>query len=204
MARYTVIVLDGAGIGALPDAGRFGDEKAFTLKHVLEKTGKNGIPNLIKAGLLNIEGMEMEGESQPLGCFGKCGSQSKAKDTTSGHFEMMGLIMEEPYVVFGEEFPERIIQELEKRIGTKVIGNFPASGTEIIKDLGDEHCRTGYPIVYLSADSIMQIKRAYKTLYRNSLTLEEAKQQLAEQQKAVPELDILVDFLNHSTRGIVR
>jgi len=157
MARYTVIVLDGAGAGALPDAARFGDEKAFTLKHVLEKTGKNGIPNLIKAGLLNIDGMEMEGESQPMGCFGKCGSQSKAKDTTSGHFEMMGLIMEEPYVVFGEEFPERIIQELEKRIGTKVIGNFPASGTEIIKDLGDEHCRTGYPIVYLSADSIMQI-----------------------------------------------
>lgn len=157
MARYIVIVLDGAGVGALPDADLFGDEKAFTLKHVFEKTGIQGIPNLIKAGLLNIEGMDMKGETQPEACFGKCGSQSKAKDTTSGHFEIMGLIMEEPYVVFGEKFPPRIIQELERRIGTKTIGNYPASGTEIIKELGDEHCRTGYPIVYLSADSIMQI-----------------------------------------------
>ena len=157
MARYIVIILDGAGVGALPDAALFGDEKAFTLKHVLEKTGTSGIPNLIKAGLLNIDGMGMKGENQPESCFGKCGSQSKAKDTTSGHFEIMGLIMEEPYVVFGEKFPDRIIQELERRIGTKTIGNYPASGTEIIKELGDEHCRTGYPIVYLSADSIMQI-----------------------------------------------
>lgn len=157
MKRCILIVLDGNGAGALPDAHLFGDEKAATLKHVLEVTGLEGVDNLKKYGLFNIDHIGLPTMEAPKGAFGRCASKSNAKDTTSGHFELTGLIMEQPYKVFGAEFPERIINKLEKRIGTKVIGNYPASGTEIIKELGDEHAATGYPIVYLSADSLMQI-----------------------------------------------
>lgn len=157
MKRCILIVLDGAGAGALPDAHLFGDEKAATLRHVLEATGFEGVDNLRKYGLFHIDGIGLPGREAPKGAFGRCASKSGAKDTTSGHFELTGLIMEHPYKVFGTAFPARIINELEKRIGTKVIGNCPASGTEIIWKLGDEHVETGYPIVYLSADSLMQI-----------------------------------------------
>lgn len=157
MPRFTVIVLDSCGVGALPDADRFGDEGASTLANTWKSCGGLKIPNLIKLGIGNIDGAGTDNTDKPLACFGKAAEKSQSKDTTNGHFEIAGLIMEQPCKVFGERFPDRIINELERRIGTKTLGNYPASGTEIIQVLGDEHVKTGYPIVYLSADSLMQI-----------------------------------------------
>lgn len=157
MSKFTIIVLDSVGVGELPDAEEFGDTGTNTLKHVEEYRGGLNIPNLKKLGLFNIRGTGLTAVQNPEGCFGKAAELGKAKDTTNGHFEIAGLTVKTPFKVFGTSFPPRIIEELERRIGTKVIGNYPASGTEIIKVLGDEHVRTGYPIVYLSADSLMQI-----------------------------------------------
>lgn len=157
MPRVALIVLDSVGIGELPDAAEFGDVGTNTVRHVDEYVGGMDIPNMKRMGLFNIAGTGLKAVAEPRGCFGKAAEQGKAKDTTNGHFEIAGLIVQIPFKVFGESFPPRIITELEKRIGTKVIGNYPASGTEIIKVLGDEHIKTGYPIVYLSADSLMQI-----------------------------------------------
>lgn len=157
MSKFTIIVLDSVGVGELPDAEEFGDAGTNTLKHVDEYRGGLNIPNLKKLGLFNIRGTGLAAVQDPEGGFGKAAELGKAKDTTNGHFEIAGLTVKTPFKVFGASFPPRIIEELERRIGTKVIGNYPASGTEIIKVLGDEHVRTGYPIVYLSADSLMQI-----------------------------------------------
>lgn len=157
MSRIALIVLDSCGVGELPDAAEFGDAGTNTIRHVDEYVGGMTIPNLKNLGLFNIDDTGLKPIGDPIGCFGKSRERGKAKDTTNGHFEIAGLVVETPFKVFGDEFPPRIISELEKRIGTKVIGNYPASGTEIIQVLGDEHVRTGYPIVYLSADSLMQI-----------------------------------------------
>lgn len=157
MPRVTVIVLDSVGVGALPDARLFDDENTYTLKHVKEHVGDLKIPNLVDLGLYNIDGLQLPPTKNPRANFGKCAERSPAKDTSTGHFEMMGLVMETPYKIFFEGFPPRITQELEKRIGTKVIGNYLSSGTEIIQVLGPEHVKTGYPIIYTSADSLMQI-----------------------------------------------
>jgi phosphopentomutase len=157
MAKVTLIVLDSVGVGALPDAKEFGDVGAHTLKHVKESVPDLAIPNLKKLGIYNIDGTNLPTQKDIIGCYGKCAERSKAKDTTNGHFEIAGLVVETPFKIFGESFPARIIEELEKRIGRKVIGNYQASGTEIIQVLGDEHVNTGYPIVYLAADSLMQI-----------------------------------------------
>lgn len=157
MAKFTIIVLDSVGVGELPDAADFGDTGTNTLKHVDEFMGGLKIPNLKRLGLFHIQDTGLAAEGKAQGCYGKAAEAGKAKDTTNGHFEIAGLTVKTPFKVFGESFPPRIIEELERRIGTKVIGNFPASGTEIIKELGDEHVKTGYPIVYLSADSLMQI-----------------------------------------------
>lgn len=157
MPRFTIIVLDSCGVGALPDAEKYGDTGANTLAHTWESCGGLMIPNLIQLGIGNIEGAGTDKADRPLACFGRAEELAEAKDTTNGHFEIAGLVMETPARVFGEHFPDRIIHELERRIGTKTLGNYPASGTEIIQVLGDEHVKTGYPIVYLSADSLMQI-----------------------------------------------
>ncbi len=157
MGKFTVIVLDSVGVGELPDAPEFGDAGTNTLKHVDEFRGGLYIPNMKSLGLFHIQETGLKGVGFPRGCYGKAKECAKAKDTTNGHFEIAGLTVKTPYKVFGESFPSRIIAELERRIGTKIIGNYPASGTEIIKVLGEEHVKTGYPIVYLSADSLMQI-----------------------------------------------
>ncbi len=157
MGKFIAIVLDSVGVGELPDAVEFGDVGANTLKHVDEFRGGLDIPNMKSLGLYNIRETGLKGIKHPKGCYGKARERAKAKDTTNGHFEIAGLIIKTPFKVFGDSFPPRIMNELESRIGTKVIGNYPASGTEIIKVLGDEHVKTGYPIVYLSADSLMQI-----------------------------------------------
>ncbi|MDR0357627.1 MAG: phosphopentomutase [Clostridiales Family XIII bacterium] len=157
MSRAIVIVLDSVGVGAQPDARLFDDENTFTLKHVKEAVGDLRIPNLIRMGLYNIDGLQLPETAEPIANFGKSLEKTPAKDTSAGHFELMGLVTEKPYKVFLDGFPPRIIDELERRVGTKTIGNYPSSGTEIIRVLGKEHVETGYPIVYTSADSVMQI-----------------------------------------------
>ena len=161
MSRVTLIVLDSVGVGALPDAANFNDEGTFTLGHVKEYAEKNmggfHVPNMRAMGLYNIDGLGLDGVENPTANYGKCMEFAPAKDTTTGHFEMAGLMVEKPNKIFMEGFPARITEELEKRIGTRVIGNYLASGTEIIQVLGEEHVRTGYPIIYTSADSLMQI-----------------------------------------------
>lgn len=161
MSRVALIVLDSVGVGALPDAVKFTDEGTFTLGHVKEYAEKNlggfRIPNLQALGLYNIDGLGLPGVEHPRACYAKCKEFAPAKDTTTGHFEMTGLLVDKPNKIFMDGFPPRITEELERRIGTKVIGNYLASGTEIIQVLGEEHVRTGYPIIYTSADSLMQI-----------------------------------------------
>lgn len=157
MGRFTLLILDSVGIGALPDAAEFGDEGTNTFLHIKDAVKELKIPNLIQMGLYNIESLGLEGVEKPTSCYGRCMERVKAKDTIAGHFEIAGLTIKDPYKIFINGFPNRIITEFEKRIGTKTLGNYKASGTEIIQVLGDKHVQTGYPIVYVSSDSIMQI-----------------------------------------------
>ncbi|EGD52709.1 phosphopentomutase [Thermoanaerobacter ethanolicus JW 200] len=155
--RVILIVLDSVGVGELPDAYKFGDEGSNTLGHVTEKTGIE-LPNMGKLGLGNIIPLKSVPENpNAVGGYGKMAEKSAGKDTTTGHWEIAGLITEKPFPTYPHGFPEEIIKEFEKRIGRKVLGNKPASGTEIIKELGEEHVKTGYPIVYTSADSVFQV-----------------------------------------------
>jgi phosphopentomutase len=156
--RVIVIVLDGAGIGALPDAADYGDVGANTIAHVAEAVGGLKLPNLGRLGLGNIAQIRgVQPEASPTGCWGKMAERSKGKDTTTGHWEMTGIITQTPFPTYPNGFPAELMAEFESRIGRKTLGNRPASGTEIIKELGAEHVRTGYPIVYTSADSVFQI-----------------------------------------------
>ena len=157
--RTALIVLDSVGIGALPDAHLYGDEGSNTIKNIYKNVPNFSLPNMEKLGLLNIKGLEeiKKGNEDYLASIGKCNEKSKGKDTTTGHWEISGLILNEPFPVFPNGFPEEFIRDFEKRIGRKTIGNYPASGTEIIKVLGQEHVETGNIIVYTSADSVFQI-----------------------------------------------
>lgn len=157
--RIFVIVLDSLGIGAMPDAARFGDEGADTFGHILERMKCLDIPNLKKLGLLNLKcGGEMEGAEYPEGRFMRMQEASNGKDTMTGHWEMMGIKTEKPFRTFTEDgFPPELIEELEKRCKRRVIGNKSASGTAIIEELGEEEISTGAMIVYTSADSVLQI-----------------------------------------------
>ena len=154
--RAFIIVLDSAGIGSLPDAADFGDEGAHTFGHIWERRGMN-IPNMLSLGIGNIEGSRMPRVKYPRAAFGRSLEITKAKDTTSGHWEMAGFPMNVPFRTYPNGFPLHIIERFEKAIGRGVLGNEVASGTEIIQRLGDEHVRTGKPIVYTSADSVFQI-----------------------------------------------
>ncbi len=153
--RTIIIVLDGTGIGELPDAEIYGDKGSNTLFHIKDTVKSLRLPNMERMGLWRIVGES--GNTTPIGCYGKCREQSAAKDSSCGHFEIAGVIVREPYRVYEGAFPSRIICKLEARIGRKLIGNYVASGTEIIQVLGDEHVRTGSPIIYLSVDSLMQL-----------------------------------------------
>lgn len=157
--RIILIVLDSAGIGALPDAAKYGDEGSNTIGHILEAMGKDfSLPNLEKLGLYKILGKQgLISDSAITGCYGKMATKSPAKDTTAGHWEMSGIVLDKPFPTYPDGFPNDLIEKFEKLTGTKVLGNCVASGTEIIQRLGDEHCKTGYPIVYTSADSVFQI-----------------------------------------------
>ncbi len=157
--RIFLIVLDSLGIGALPDAGRFGDEGADTFGHILEKKGTIAVPNLVRLGMLNLHaGGAMKGVPNPAGQYAHLAERSNSKDTMTGHWEMMGLETKQPFRTFTDTgFPPELISELEKRCGKRVIGNKSASGTQIIEELGEEEIRTGAMIVYTSADSVLQI-----------------------------------------------
>ncbi|MBO2517741.1 MAG: phosphopentomutase, partial [Clostridiales bacterium] len=152
MKRAILIVLDSVGAGALPDASAFNDAHANTLGHIHELIGLK-VPNMRRMGLGYVPGIGMAGDRNAAGAAGRCAERSMGKDTTTGHWEMAGLISERPFPLYPDGFPEDVIRRFEKAIGTKILGNKPASGTTILDELGEEHMRTGFPIVYTSGDS---------------------------------------------------
>ena len=156
MKRVFLIVLDSLGIGALPDAGDFGDIGSNTLG-AISKSKEFNIPNLQKLGLGNIAGVELPEEAQPSGAYLRLKEQSAGKDTTVGHWEIAGLVSESPLPTYPEGFPKEIILEFERQTGRKTLCNKPYSGTQVIADYGNEHLQTGALIVYTSADSVFQI-----------------------------------------------
>ncbi|MGG3283728.1 phosphopentomutase [Paenibacillus solani] len=156
--RIHLIVLDSVGIGEAPDAADFDDIGSDTLGHIARECGGLNMPNMAALGLSNIR--EIEGVSvadKPRAYYTKMQEASNGKDTMTGHWEIMGLYIDTPFRVFPEGFPDELIQRIEEKTGRKVIGNKPASGTEIIDELGEEHVKTGALIVYTSADSVLQI-----------------------------------------------
>ncbi len=156
-ARVIWIVLDSVGIGELPDAAEYGDVGRNTLGHIAESRPLR-IPTLVELGLANIAPLEHLPPAQaPRAFYGKGATRSPGKDTTTGHWEMAGVWLEQAFPVYKQGFPPEVMEPFEKLIGRKTLGNKPASGTEIIKELGEEHVRTGKPIVYTSGDSVFQI-----------------------------------------------
>jgi phosphopentomutase len=155
--RIIWIVLDSVGIGELPDAAEYGDTGRNTLGHIA-KSRPLALPNLVRLGLANIAPLDhLTPPFSPEGCYGKGATHSPGKDTTTGHWEMAGIWLSQAFPVYKHGFPRELIEQFERAIGRKTIGNKPASGTEIIKELGEEHVRTGFPIVYTSGDSVFQI-----------------------------------------------
>jgi phosphopentomutase len=155
--RIIWIVLDSVGIGAMPDAADYGDVGSDTLGNIA-RLRRLRLPNLCRLGLANIKPLAgLDRVPAPAGAFGRCALASPGKDTTTGHWEMVGIHLEKPFPLYPNGFPLGIMQEFERRIGRRTLGNKAASGTEIIKELGAEHVRTGSPIVYTSADSVFQI-----------------------------------------------
>lgn len=155
--RMILLVLDSVGIGEMPDADRWGDAGCDTLGHVLA-ADKPSLPHLQQLGLGNIRPLpNLTPAEKPAGSYGKAAILSNGKDTTVGHWEMAGLITSVPFPTYEQGFPDRILKPFQEAIGREVLGNKTASGTEIIKELGEEHLRTGKPIVYTSADSVFQI-----------------------------------------------
>jgi len=156
--RVILIILDSVGIGALPDAEEYGDLGANTLVHIAEKMYGLDLPNLEKLGLGKIETVPgLQGDISANASYGKMAEASKGKDTTTGHWELSGIILEEPFPTYPDGFPADIINKFKEAIGRDILGNKAASGTKIIEELGKEHITTGKPIVYTSADSVFQI-----------------------------------------------
>ncbi len=155
--RIVWIVLDSVGIGEMPDAADYGDAGSDTLGNIA-RARPLSLPNLCRLGLGNIRPIEgLPPSPAPDGCFGRAALTSPGKDTTTGHWEMVGIRLSRPFPLYPHGFPPEIMGAFEERIGRRTLGNVPASGTEIIKELGEEHMRTGRPIVYTSADSVFQI-----------------------------------------------
>lgn len=156
--KAIIIVLDGVGIGEAPDSALYGDKGASTLPHVCEAVGGISLPVLEKLGLGSIQSLKGISQNRnPLASWGRMKELSSGKDTITGHWEMMGIINRVPFPTYPQGFPSGLIKNFEEKIGRKILGNKSASGTEIIDELGAEHLRTGYPIVYTSADSVFQI-----------------------------------------------
>lgn len=157
IARVILIVMDSVGVGALPDAAQYGDEGTNTLGHISEATELH-LPHLVSLGLANIVALRgVERSPAPQAAFGKMAEKSAGKDTITGHWEIGGVIVDRPFPTYPKGFPPQVISALTRATGRGVLGNRVASGTEIIAELGEEHQRTGRPIVYTSADSVFQI-----------------------------------------------
>ena len=157
MKRVFIIVLDSFGIGALPDAANYGDQGSDTLAACFA-SGKLFVPQMQQLGLFNIQGVQVGQPCQsPAGAFGRMAERSAGKDTTTGHWELMGLVSEKPMPTYPDGFPQRIIEQLTQRTGRGVLCNRPYSGTQVIHDYGEQHLQTGDLIVYTSADSVLQI-----------------------------------------------
>jgi len=155
--RLVLIVLDSVGAGEAPDAAEYGDAGSDTLGHIAQARPLR-LENLRALGLANIRPLAgLPPAREPLGCFGRCRPASPGKDTTTGHWEIAGIHLEKPFPVYPHGFPAEVMEEFERRIGRRWLGNYAASGTVIIQELGDEHVRTGWPIVYTSADSVFQV-----------------------------------------------
>lgn len=155
--RIFLIILDSLGIGELPDAGEYGDIGSNTLRSI-SSSSKFHIPNLIKLGLGNIDNVDyIDRAEEPLAAYGRFACASKGKDTTIGHFEIAGVVIDKPFPTYPYGFPPEVVDELERRTGVKTICNKPYSGTKVIEDYGDEHVKTGKMILYTSADSVLQI-----------------------------------------------
>lgn len=155
--RIFLIVLDSYGIGALPDAADFGDEGSNTLKTITSSKAYD-TPNMEKLGLFHIDGVDwMKKEASPVGAFGRMRERSRGKDTTIGHWEIAGVVSPKPLPVYPNGFPEEILEKFRKATGREVLCNLPYSGTDVIRDYGEEHMKTGALIVYTSADSVFQI-----------------------------------------------
>jgi len=156
MKSFILMVLDSVGIGALPDAPAYNDQGANTLGNLYKVRGHLKVPNLLQLGLGKVVDIG-DTPAEAIGCYGKMAQRSAGKDTTSGHWEIAGILVDQPMPTYPDGFPQALIAEFETLIGTKTLGNRAASGTEIINELGREHLSTGYPIVYTSADSVFQI-----------------------------------------------
>jgi phosphopentomutase len=155
--RVIWIVLDSVGIGELPDAADYGDVGRDTLGHIARSRPLR-VPNLVPLGIANIKPLDhLAAPAKPAGNFGKGATRSPGKDTTTGHWEMAGIWLDQAFPVYPHGFPPALIAEFERLIGRRTLANKPASGTEILKELGEEHVRTGFPIVYTSGDSVFQI-----------------------------------------------
>ncbi len=158
MSRVIWMVIDSVGVGALKDSEQFGDIDVNTLGNIVKNHKDIKIPNMIKLGMGNIQGIDyLQKETNPIGSFGKCDELSCGKDTTTGHWEMTGVVVDKPFKTFPDGFTKEIIDEFEKRTGRKVVGNKPASGTAILDEYGMHQIETGDVIVYTSADSVFQI-----------------------------------------------
>jgi len=158
MKRVIIILLDGVGCGELPDASKYGDEGSNTLGNLSREIGGLDLPQFEKLGLGNI--IKIQGippAEFPSASYGKAAELSAGKDTTSGHWELMGLVTRDPFPTYPQGFSAQMLKKFQEAIGRSTLGGWPASGTEIIKELGEEHIRVGYPIVYTSADSVFQI-----------------------------------------------
>ncbi len=156
--RAIIVVMDSVGIGEAPDSALFGDAGSDTLANTAKAVGGLKVPNLQKLGLGNIHPIEgVPAVETPAGAFGKMQERSNGKDTTTGHWEMMGIVSETPFPTYPDAFPPALVAELEEALGTKFLGNEVASGTEIMARLGEEHMKCGYPILYTSADSVLQL-----------------------------------------------
>jgi len=158
LKRAILVVLDGVGVGANPDAHAYGDDGASSLEHCAQAVGGLELPNLGRIGLGNITPiLGTPPTDKALGSYGRMAEAATGKDSTTGHWEMAGVVLHKPLPTYPHGFPVHLVDQFEKAIGREVLGNKAASGTEIIKELGEEHLRTGRPILYTSADSVFQL-----------------------------------------------
>lgn len=156
--RVILIVMDSVGVGEMPDADLYGDSGSNTLGNITRNIKDFKLENLEAIGLGNIDtGIGLKVAERPIGCYGKAMELSPGKDTTTGHWEIAGVTLDQPFPTFPGGFPKELVEAFERAIGTKTLGNEVASGTEIIARLGDKHTETGFPIIYTSADSVFQI-----------------------------------------------